>query len=155
MRRNLLAVAMAFGAMTAPAQSQQPRQLHTNEAYVDEATQTSTLAITDPLAVFAFVLDSLPERVNVYPTAILSVVGGFRPRVTGRARVLKVGPGVSIEPPVPVEVEVPESGADAALAGEIEAAIRSVLTFRAGVRLVPESQFGEAGYKTRLTVPQP
>jgi len=93
--------------------------------------------------------------VNVYPTAILSVVGGFRPRVTGRARVLKVGPGVSIEPPVPVEVEVPESGADAALAGEIEAAIRSVLTFRAGVRLVPESQFGEAGYKTRLTVPQP
>ncbi len=68
MRRNLLAVAMAFGAMTAPAQSQQPRQLHTNEAYVDEATQTSTLAITDPLAVFAFVLDSLPERVNVYPT---------------------------------------------------------------------------------------
>src|SRR5207302_398314 len=93
--------------------------------------------------------------VNVYPTAILSVVGGFRPRVTGRARVLKVGPGVSIEPPVPVEVEVPEGGADAALAGEIEAAIRAVLTFRAGVRLVPESQFGEAGYKTRLTVPQP
>ena len=92
--------------------------------------------------------------VNVYPTAVLAVVGGFRPRVTGRARVIRVGQDVSVEPPVPVEVEVPNNAADAALAGEIEDAIRSALTFRAGVRLVPESEFGEAGYKTRLTVPR-
>jgi phenylacetate-CoA ligase len=92
--------------------------------------------------------------VNVYPTAILAVVGGFRPRVTGRARVIREGKDVSIEPPVPVEVEVPDSGVDPGLAAEIETAIRSTLTFRAGVRLVPESAFGEAGYKTRLTVSQ-
>jgi len=42
--------------------------LHTNEAYVDEVRRSSTLAITDPMAVFAFVFDSLPDRANVYPT---------------------------------------------------------------------------------------
>jgi phenylacetate-CoA ligase len=91
--------------------------------------------------------------VNVYPTAILSVVGDFRPRVTGRARVVRPGPETSIEPPIPVEVEVTERHeSDGALTGQIEDAIHSKLTFRARVTLVPESDFGEAGYKTRLTV---
>src|SRR5207302_5750004 len=44
--------------------------------------------------------------VNVYPTAILSIVGEFRPRATGRARVVREGSETSITPPVPVEVEV-------------------------------------------------
>ncbi|MBI1867864.1 MAG: hypothetical protein HYS06_06170 [Methylocystis sp.] len=52
----------------AAAQSPDRPRLHTNEAYIDEATRTTTLAINDPIAVFAFVLDSLPERVKVYPT---------------------------------------------------------------------------------------
>ena len=91
--------------------------------------------------------------VNVYPTAILSVVGDFRPRVTGRARVVREGHDTSIKPPVPVEVEVTERhDSDGALVAEIENAIHSKLTFRAKVLLVPESDFGEAGYKTRLTV---
>jgi phenylacetate-CoA ligase len=91
--------------------------------------------------------------VNVYPSAILSVVGDFRPRVTGRARVVREGPDTSIEPPVPVEVEVTERHeSDPALIQEIEGAIHSRLMFRSRVVLVPESEFGEAGYKTRLTV---
>jgi phenylacetate-CoA ligase len=91
--------------------------------------------------------------VNVYPTAILSIVGDFRPRVTGRARVVRPGPETSIEPPVPVEVEVTERHeSDPALIADIEAAIRARLMFRSRVELVPESEFGEAGYKTRLTV---
>ena len=91
--------------------------------------------------------------VNVYPTAILSIVGDFRPRVTGRARVVRPGPETSIEPPVPVEVEVTERHeSDPALIADIEAAIRSRLMFRSRVELVPEAEFGEAGYKTRLTV---
>ncbi|HEX6348846.1 MAG TPA: phenylacetate--CoA ligase family protein [Candidatus Dormibacteraeota bacterium] len=89
--------------------------------------------------------------VNVYPSAILAVVGAFKPRVTGRARVVRDGDGVSVEPPVPVEVEV-AGGADPGLAGELEQAIRARLTFRASVRLVPEAEFGDAGYKTRLSV---
>jgi phenylacetate-CoA ligase len=91
--------------------------------------------------------------VNVYPTAILAIVGDFRPRVTGRARVVRPGPETSIEPPIPIEVEVTgRHDADPALIGEIEAAIHSRLMFRSRVELVPESEFGEAGYKTRLTV---
>jgi phenylacetate-CoA ligase len=91
--------------------------------------------------------------VNVYPTAIVSVVADFRPRVTGRARVVREGHDMTIEPPVPVEVEVGAGrDGDARLAAEIEDAVHRKLTFRARVTLVPETEFGEAGYKTRLTV---
>jgi len=89
--------------------------------------------------------------VNVYPSAILGIVADFRPRVTGRARVVREGNDVGVEPPVPVEVEVPkEHVADAALAAEIETAVRAALTFRCKVLLVKEADFGEAAYKTRL-----
>jgi phenylacetate-CoA ligase len=91
--------------------------------------------------------------VNVYPTAILSVVGEFRPRVTGRARVIRSTAETSIEPPLPIEVEVARpQESDSSLIAEIEDAIHRKLTFRAAVTLVPEAEFGEAGYKTRLTV---
>lgn len=91
--------------------------------------------------------------VNVYPTAILSIVGDFRPRVTGRARVVRQGHETTIDPPVPVEVEVAERHqSDGELTAAIEDAIHSKLMFRARVTLIPESDFGEAGYKTRLTV---
>ena len=91
--------------------------------------------------------------VNVYPTAILAVVGDFRPRVTGRARVIRHGGEVSVTPPVPIEVEVPSGhDHDEALAAEIDAAIHSKLVFRSKVTLVPEGAFGDSGYKTRLTV---
>jgi phenylacetate-CoA ligase len=94
--------------------------------------------------------------VNVYPAAILSVVGDFRPRATGRARVVRKQGGVSVTPPVPIEVEVPDSQAtDSTLANEIADAIHTRLVFRSHVTLVPEAEFGEAGYKTRLTVSRP
>ena len=50
------------------AQGSEHPRLHTNQAYVEEATRTTTLAIADPMAVFAFLLASLPDRVKVYPT---------------------------------------------------------------------------------------
>jgi hypothetical protein len=59
---------------------------------------------------------------------------------------------VSIEPPVPVEVEVPGEPTDVALVAELEAAIRARLTFRTRVELVTEAAFGESAWKTRLTV---
>jgi len=91
--------------------------------------------------------------VNVYPAAILSVVGDFRPQVTGRARVVRPGAEMSIPPPVPVEVEVAaEHASDAALRASLENAIHAKLLFRSQVKLVPEASFGDAGYKTRLTV---
>ena len=91
--------------------------------------------------------------VNVYPSAILAVIGEFRPRVTGRARVVRKGNQVSVQPPVPIEVEVPgEHRFDVELAGQLQAAIRSRLTFTARVELIAEPSFGGSDYKTRLSV---
>ena len=52
----------------AAAQSTERPILHTNEAYVEEVTRAATFAVNDPMAVFAFVLNSLPDQVKVYPT---------------------------------------------------------------------------------------
>ena len=94
--------------------------------------------------------------VNVYPSAILSVVGGFRPRATGRARVSRKRGEVSVSPPVPIEVEVSDGhDSDKSLAADIAEAIHSKLAFRSQVMLVPEADFGASGYKTRLTVNRP
>lgn len=61
--------ALCAAMMVAAAAAQDLPRLHTNEAYVAEVTmRTQTLAIDDPMAVFAYVLGSLPERVKVYPT---------------------------------------------------------------------------------------
>jgi hypothetical protein len=62
----IVAPAIAIG--TALAQSRQPPTLHTNESYIGEAMRATTLAVNIPMEVFAFVLDSLPDRVKVYPT---------------------------------------------------------------------------------------
>jgi phenylacetate-CoA ligase len=94
--------------------------------------------------------------VNVYPTAILAVVGGFRPAVTGRARVIRTGDSVSVEPPIPIEVEIPNHATVTSdLASRIEAEVHARLNFRCRVTLVPETKFGDSGYKTRLTVTRP
>ena len=89
--------------------------------------------------------------VNVYPLAISDVAAEFRARVTGRARaVIPADSGVSVEPPVRVEVEVPEgSSPTSELADQVAASIRSKFLFRADVVFVPQNAFGEAGYKTR------
>ena len=62
------ALATLLLCATGKAGAAQLPQIHTNQAYVEEATGASTLAIGDPMAVLAFVLDSLPDRVKVYPT---------------------------------------------------------------------------------------
>src|ERR1700730_17362678 len=62
-----LALLAATIGMAAPQSTEHPH-LRTNEAYVEEVTRATTLAVNDPTAVFAFVLNSLPDRVKVYPT---------------------------------------------------------------------------------------
>ena len=59
-------VAVACGL--AHAQDTGSPQLETNESYVENVVRRSRLVITDPMAVFDFVLQSLPDRVKVYPT---------------------------------------------------------------------------------------
>src|SRR5487761_2102202 len=69
--QNVAVAALGIGMMASAAAAQDAKlpPLQTNEAYVAEVTtRDQTLAIDDPMAVFAYVLDSLPERVKVYPT---------------------------------------------------------------------------------------
>lgn len=65
------ALALALAAISiagARARAEDLPRLHTNQAYVEEARRISDLDVKDAMAVFAFVLDSLPDRVKVYPT---------------------------------------------------------------------------------------
>ncbi len=59
---------IAAGCGLAHAQDTGSPQLETNEAYVENVVRRSRLVITDPMAVFDLVLQSLPDRVKVYPT---------------------------------------------------------------------------------------
>src|SRR5215470_5451231 len=65
---RLATVALAITVRTAVAQNAEVPRLETNQAYLEEVMRTTALSINDPMAVFGFVLDSLPDRVKVYPT---------------------------------------------------------------------------------------
>jgi len=71
LRPNSLTAVAALAAALLPlavgAQTAQP-QLWTHESYIEEITRTDSLDVNDPLKVFAFVLNSLPGGVHVYPT---------------------------------------------------------------------------------------
>jgi len=62
------AAPFALAIMAASAKAQELPQIQTNEFYVQDVTRSTTLNVDDPMAVFGFVLSSLPERVKVYPT---------------------------------------------------------------------------------------
>jgi hypothetical protein len=66
--RRIIVLFCACLAMAGAASAQQLPKLMTNQAYVESVTAKTSLAIGDPMAVFAYVLDSLPARVKVYPT---------------------------------------------------------------------------------------
>ena len=59
---RLLVVTIFCASFAATAQTAERPRLDTNEAYVEEAMRTTTLKIGDPMAVFAYVLGSLPDR---------------------------------------------------------------------------------------------
>jgi hypothetical protein len=69
-RTGLLRAMAVLGAAMAASHAiaQDAPRLRTNEAEIDAAMRNHSLAIDDPMAVFAYVLGSLPERAKVYPT---------------------------------------------------------------------------------------
>lgn len=66
--RRLFVLLCAAMAVAGRAAAQDAPKLVTNQAYVEDVTAKTNLAIDDPMAVFAYVFDSLPARVKVYPT---------------------------------------------------------------------------------------
>jgi phenylacetate-CoA ligase len=89
--------------------------------------------------------------VNVFPSAVREVVGGFTPAVSGHVLVRPRAPGPRQEPPLPVAVEL---GRDAAatdgLADAIRERLRSVLVVTTQVELVPWGSLQRSEYKSRL-----
>jgi hypothetical protein len=69
LRPNPLVVLSALALLSAAAHAQdvQPR-LWTHESYIEDITRADMLDVGDPMKVFAFVLNSLPGEVKVYPT---------------------------------------------------------------------------------------
>src|SRR5712692_6031764 len=71
-RALLASAAFTLGVAAARAQAERAPnatlRLYTGDTEIVDALRPSALAIDDPLAVFAFVLGSLPVRVRVYPT---------------------------------------------------------------------------------------
>jgi hypothetical protein len=69
MMKNIFSIAIAtMLSGTASAQSNDLPVLHRHQTYMEEVMRPATLDVKDPMAVFAFVLNSLPDRVKVYPT---------------------------------------------------------------------------------------
>ena len=63
-----LMVATIFTVIAVAAEDADRPRLYTNETYVEDVTRTTSLPLSDTKAMFAYVLESLPDRVKVYPT---------------------------------------------------------------------------------------
>jgi phenylacetate-CoA ligase len=89
--------------------------------------------------------------VNVFPSAVREVVGGFAPDVSGNIRVKPSVAGVKQEPPLPVSVELARDRApDPSLAEAIQERMREVLVVRARVELLPWGSLQHSEYKSKL-----
>jgi phenylacetate-CoA ligase len=89
--------------------------------------------------------------VNVLPSAVREVGGAFAPEVSGHIPIRRRSPGVKQDPPLPVRVELAQSGReDPALARAIGARVRDVLVVQAEVELVPWGSLRRSEYKSKL-----
>jgi phenylacetate-CoA ligase len=89
--------------------------------------------------------------VNVFPSALREVVGGFGPTVSGHILVRPQAAGVKQDPPLPVDVELAPGAAEDPLLGEaIGEKIRAVLAVRTRVRVVPWGSLQRSEYKSNL-----
>ncbi|HZP78624.1 MAG TPA: AMP-binding protein [Pseudolabrys sp.] len=89
--------------------------------------------------------------VNVFPSAVRSIVAEFTPQVSGAVSVRPKLRGVRQEPPLPLVVELaPDVPPREALAHDIEQAIRARLVASVRVELAPFGTLPRSEYKTKL-----
>ncbi len=90
--------------------------------------------------------------VNLFPSAIRSILNEFTPDVSGMFQIRPKEHGVLQTPPLPVVVELGEdvTDEDDALKGRIAAEIRSRLLVSADIRLVPYGTVPRETYKAKL-----
>lgn len=90
--------------------------------------------------------------VNVFPSAVRDLVQTLHPRTTGAVQIVLPEPGPRVEPPLWVEAEWGERPGDHdELRREIEGLVRSRLSVRTAVTLVPPGSIERSEMKTRLT----
>ncbi len=89
--------------------------------------------------------------VNVFPSAVREVVGGFAPDVSGHVLVQPRVTGPRQDPPLPVRVELARGVTpDPSLADAIRERLRSVLVVQTTVELVPWQTLERSEYKSAL-----
>lgn len=89
--------------------------------------------------------------VNVFPTAIRSIIAEFAPQVSGAIAIRPTSKGVRQDPPLPIAVELGgDAAADSGLAQAIEQAIRARLVVGTKIELVPYGSLPRSEYKTKL-----
>jgi phenylacetate-CoA ligase len=94
--------------------------------------------------------------VNVFPSAVREVVGGFAPAVSGHVLVRPRAAGPRQEPPLPVAVELAQDAAATdGLADAIRDRLRSVLVVTTQVELVPWGSLQRSEYKSKLVQHDP
>lgn len=89
--------------------------------------------------------------VNVFPSAVRSVVAGFAPKVSGAILIKPKAKAVRQEPPLPVQVELAaDLQSEEGLASAIAAAIREKLIATVKIELLPYGSLQRSEYKTKL-----
>lgn len=92
---------------------------------------------------------------NVFPSAVQSVVGDFVPKTSGQLQIVLDAPGPSVPPPLRIRIE---SGKDVPqdtwpqLRGEIEAELHRKLNFRTQIEMLPYGTFQRTEKKSTLIV---
>jgi phenylacetate-CoA ligase len=90
--------------------------------------------------------------VNVFPSAVRDLVQTLHPRTTGAVQIVLPKQGPRVEPPLHVEAEWGEQAGDHdELRRDIESLVRSRLSVRVAVTLVPPASIERSEMKTRLT----
>jgi hypothetical protein len=68
MLRKMLASALLLAGLGAASAAEAPLRLYLNQTYLEDVANAAPLPLGDPKAMFRHVLESLPDRVKVYPT---------------------------------------------------------------------------------------
>lgn len=64
----LVATICLVGTLRHAGAGEERPRVYTNQSYIEDASRQTSLPLADPQAMFAVILDSLPDRVKVYPT---------------------------------------------------------------------------------------
>ncbi len=89
--------------------------------------------------------------VNVFPTALRDLVGGFAPETSGVLSVRPSRKGFRQDPPLRILVECGEGEREAPdLADQIQKAIRDKLLVTTRIEMVPFNSLPRSDYKSKL-----